>query len=146
MEEFAARDDVYVITTDQCAFGLRARDSLGWALVKKPTKFITNSWYIAKNLNRRCRGGHRHSETVGQGERLMRVIERYPVALVNAVLRGLRQEAIASNMLSSLEAGFHVDEPDVWRVYPEYYNEIYDAISGQHLDPVLVSLGRKDEM
>ena len=49
-------------------------------------------------------------------------------------------------MLSTLEAGPHVDEPDVWRVYPEYYNEIYDAISGQHLDPTLVSEGRKDEM
>ena len=76
----------------------------------------------------------------------MRVIERYPVALVNAVLRGLRQEAIDSNMLSSLEAGPHVDEPDVRRVYPEYYNEIYDAISGQHLDPALVCEARKDEM
>ena len=76
----------------------------------------------------------------------MRVIEGYPVALVNAVLRGLRQEAIARNVVSSLEAGPHVDEPDVWRVCPEYYNEIYDAISGRHLDPALVSLGRKDEM
>ena len=70
---------------------------------------------------------------------MMRVVERYPVALVNAVLRGLRQEAIVRNMISSLEAGPHIDEPDVWQVYPEYYGEIYDAISGQHLDPVLVS-------
>ena len=76
----------------------------------------------------------------------MIIIERYPVALVNAVLRGLRQEAIDSNMLSALEAGPHIDEPDVWRVYPEYYNEIYDAISGQHLDPALVREGKKDEM
>ena len=76
----------------------------------------------------------------------MRVIDRYPVALVNAVLRGLRQEAIDSIMLSALDAGLHVDEPDVWRVHPEYYNEIYDAISGQHLDPALVCEGRKDKM
>ena len=77
---------------------------------------------------------------------MMRVIERCPVALVNAVLRGLRQEAIVRNMISSLEVGPHIDEPDVCQVYPEYYNEIYDAISGQHLDPVLVSKGRQDEM
>ena len=87
--------------------------------MKKPTKFITNSWRIARNSDRRCRGGHRHCETFGQGERLMRIIERYPVALVNAVLRGMRQEAIDSHMLSALEAGPHIDEPDVRRVYPE---------------------------
>ena len=72
----------------------------------------------------------------------MRIIERYPVRLVNAVLIASRQELKKRYQLGALEAGQHVDEPDVWLTSPEYYEEIYDAITGVRLDPALVAKAR----
>ena len=69
------------------------------------------------------------------------------VRLVNAVLRALRQEVKEPwYQLSTLEAGQHVDEPDVWLTSPEYYEEIYDAMTGARLDPALVAKARNIEM
>ena len=48
--------------------------------------------------------------------------------------------------LATLEAGSHVDEPDVWQTHPEYYESIYDANSGTKLDAGLVSKGCEGEM
>ena len=46
----------------------------------------------------------------------MRITERYTVRLVNAVMRSLREEV--KEQLGALEAGQHVDEPDVWLTNP----------------------------
>eukprot|EP00959_Pyramimonas_sp_CCMP1952_P002249 46646-Pyramimonas_sp.AAC.1 len=54
---------------------------------------------IARELTRRCLGRVRHCQTVGPGRRGMRAIERYPPKFVDAVLRGLRREAIARGQL-----------------------------------------------
>eukprot|EP00971_Amphidinium_carterae_P349552 6491074-Amphidinium_carterae.1 len=48
--------------------------------------------------------------------------------------------------ISSIEAGPHVDETGVWDIYPQYYDEVYDNITGVKLDPVLVARGREEEM
>ena len=45
-----------------------------------------------------------------------------------------------------LDAGQHIDEPDEWQTYADYYLEIYNPITGVHLDPALVSKGRTEEM
>ncbi len=76
----------------------------------------------------------------------MQMIERCPVALANAVLKGLRVELAQKGELATLEAGSHVDEPDVWQTHPEYYESIYDANSGTKLDADLVAQGRHAEM
>ena len=39
-----------------------------------------------------------------------------------------------------------MDEPDVWLTNPEYYEEVYDAITGAQLDPSLVAKARIAEM
>ena len=67
----------------------------------------------------------------------MHIIERYPVRLV------LRQERY---LLGALGAGQNVDEPDVWLTSLEYYEEIYDAVTGVKLDPALVAQARNTEM
>jgi hypothetical protein len=64
----------------------------------------------------------------------MRIVERYPLRLVNAVLKALRQEMLATYELNAMEAGQHVDEPDIWQTNSEYYQEVYDAITGVRLD------------
>ena len=107
---------------------------------------MTNSMKVAKALDRRCPGGHRHCNIFSGGAHTMRIIERYPVRLVNVVLKALRQEVKKRYQLGALEAGQHVDEPDVWLTSPEYYEEIYDAITGVRLDPALVAKARNTEM
>ena len=52
----------------------------------------TNSMKVAKALDRRCSGGHRHYNIFCGGVHTMRIIESYSVQLVNAVLKALRQE------------------------------------------------------
>ena len=76
----------------------------------------------------------------------MRISQRYPIRLVNAVLKTLRQEVKKRYKLGTLEAGQHVDEPDVWLTGLEYDEEIYDAVSGVRLDPALVAKARNTEM
>ena len=66
--------------------------------------------------------------------------------LQSAGLCGMRQELVRSPVLGPLEAGPHLDEPDVWATHPQYYAQIYDTTSGVQLDPVLVAQARREEM
>ena len=126
------------VVGDLCPFGLWCTDVEGLALVRKPTGWMTNSMKVAKALDRRCSRGHRHCNIFCGGAHKMRIIERHPVRLVNAVLKALRQEVEKWYQLAALEAGQHVDEPG--------YEEIYDAIIGVKLDLVLVAKARNTEM
>ena len=92
-----------------------------------PRVWMTNSLKVAKALDRRCSGGHRHCNLFSAGAHKMRVVERYPVRLVNAVLRALRQDVKERCQKRAMEAGHHVDEPDVWLRNPEYFEEVNDA-------------------
>ena len=60
----------HLVIAHQCRFGLKGTDQTGEALVKKPTRLLTNSSAIARQLNRQCTGGHQHATTVGQGKML----------------------------------------------------------------------------
>ena len=68
------------------------RHAEGPTLVRKPTGWLTHSMEVAEALDRRCSGGHRHCNIFSGGAHTMRIIEPYPVRLVNAVLRALRHE------------------------------------------------------
>ena len=111
---------VVKILGDQFAFGLWCTDTNGPALFRKPTGWMTNSPKIAKAPDRRCCGGQT-LQLFSAGAHKMRVAERYPLRLVNAVLRALRREVRERNQLSATETGQHVDEPDVCLPNPEYY-------------------------
>ena len=56
------KDDVGVdvVEADQCMYGLKTWGGSTHKLVpaKKPTKFLTNSTWIAQALSRRCKGKH----------------------------------------------------------------------------------------
>ena len=79
---------VYIVTSDQCMFGLTThglrRNDVSRA--KKRTKFMTNSYHIAKELDRTCDGAHKHQALVGGRAK---AAERYPPALCRAICRGL---------------------------------------------------------
>ena len=56
---------VIICEADQCMYGLKTWDSEGRLVpAKKRTKFMTNSEGIARRLQRRCPGKHRHQQLV----------------------------------------------------------------------------------
>ena len=67
-------DDVFEVVGDMCQFGMTQHDDQGEGHVKEATRFMTNSWEIAKILRCRCDGSHRHIQLVGAGRRGPRYI------------------------------------------------------------------------
>ena len=57
---------VYTVKADQCEFGLttKTRDG-GKALAKKPTRFMSNSKTMLRELDRSCSGAHKHEHLMG---------------------------------------------------------------------------------
>ena len=53
--------DVMISQLDQCQYGLWIEDKEGKLLAKKPTKFMTNSPGIVRQLTKRCEGAHTHT-------------------------------------------------------------------------------------
>src|SRR4051812_33126989 len=105
-----------VVDGDQCPFGQWAEDADGWAVAKKPTRWMTNSRAVADAVAIKCSNeacpaeqGHRHVLLIGGKAGLT---ERYPPRLVTAILKGLRRDMVESGLLGSLDAGPTVEEPD----------------------------------
>ena len=48
--------------------------------------------------------------------------------------------------MSALETGRHLDEPDTWQTHLGSYDDVFDAMTGDELDPQLVSASRREEM
>ena len=51
---------VHSVRADMCAYGKRAEEN--GELVKKPTRFVSDSPLILRGLARRCCGGHKHAD------------------------------------------------------------------------------------
>lgn len=96
MEHIMQLPGVFVCRTDMCRYGMRVRDGLNL----KPTRWVTNSWEIAKELQRRCNGGHQH-ETLMGGKAAAAAV--YPPQLCQAVVRGLRRHLRAQGKLSEVK-------------------------------------------
>ena len=60
VQEMARMSGVDVKTADQCMYGLKTWGKDRYQLVpaKKPTKFMTNSPSIGRELSRKCQRGH----------------------------------------------------------------------------------------
>ena len=84
MLELMGLPGVHVCVVDQCAYGLQ----VGHGLNKKPTCFITNSYHIACELQRRCPGDHEHEHLMG-GKAAAAAV--YPPELCKAIIRGLKR-------------------------------------------------------
>ena len=59
------REGVKKSTFHQCMNGLEARDRLGVAPAYKPTSVLTNHVALEEVFRRKCSGGHRHVQLVG---------------------------------------------------------------------------------
>ena len=60
-------EGVTVYEADQCMYGLKTRGAHKGVMVpaKKPTKFMTNSRALGRELSRKCKGLHAHQSLVG---------------------------------------------------------------------------------
>ena len=86
---------------------------------KKPTKFMTNSKVIGRELSRRCDGSHVHQALI---DGRAKDAARYPPALCRALCRGISKEKMlrASERTALLSVG---DGPQVKNVDPEEHHE-----------------------
>ena len=74
----------------QCRYGLRTRGPGGtWMPALKPTRFLSSSEDILRQLGLRCRGAHRHQPLLGSGRASAAAI--YPPGLCKAILVGRRR-------------------------------------------------------
>ena len=99
VEELRMMPDVFTVQSPMCRFGMKMEDNNGkMGYVRKETLWMTNSWYIAEELRGACinklegKEIHRHVHLIG-GQRA-KMAQKYPVALVEAILRGSRKSFV----------------------------------------------------
>ena len=92
---------VDVVETVQCIFGFKSWGGNSHQLVpaKKPTKFMTNSWCIAKELDRRCDGSHVHQALLGGSRASNAAI--YPEELCRQIIIGLTEQMMMDGRIAS---------------------------------------------
>ena len=85
------KEGVLLIEADQCMFGLKTWGDGRSKLVpaKKPTKFMTNSRALGKELCRKCDNSHEHQSLV---DGRAAAAARYPDELCKAICRGIIKE------------------------------------------------------
>lgn len=153
--ELAAQEDVRFITSPMCRWGMQQEDDDGeLKYVRKETGYLTNSRCIAEELRAVCinvqegREVHKHVHLIGGGR--AKAAQRYPPALVRAILRGLKKELRERRQISALEeklTGPSPDDDTEWEeTMKEWGDQFMDDITGTLLDPELVKKARKEEL
>ncbi|MDA8582760.1 hypothetical protein N9L68_00975 [bacterium] len=91
VKELMQKEGVFTVVADQCMFGQVAKSRRGKVegIARKRTRFVTNSWWIADALNRRCNGNHAHVPLL-DGKALQAA--EYPAEMCRAICRGLLRE------------------------------------------------------
>lgn len=104
---------VQVIKMDQCMFGLR--DPVSKKRYKKSTGIMTDCREIAERLSKLCDRNHEHEPILGNvktlcgWKRRSEVAQRYPKAMVNAILAGFleheynKQKEVAVSTVYAVE-------------------------------------------
>ena len=120
MAQLSTIGGVYVVKCDQCMFGLTTWATWGHrrgdlSAERKPTKFMTNSYSIARELERTCDGSHSHQPLV---DGRAKAAERYPPTLCRAICRGLIKKA--KNQVQDLKAMAEVAALGTGRKIPHF--------------------------
>ena len=152
LEDLLSTPGVYLVKGPMCVWGMTAKDAQGEGLVKKTTCWVTNSWFIARELDQECTnasGGkpwHRHVHLVDHRAHQARI---YPPKLVAAILRGLREQLRATGEM--LEYDYPVPEdPVIPRAETQEEGDelesYWDDANHGWLDPKLVRAARAEEI
>ena len=168
IRRIALMPNVTTVIGHQCQY--EAQDKQG-NLVKKPTKFMTNSRHIGESLGCRCggRGGHCSRPTGGShvlcnGARA-KAAAIYPFELCRAILTGFRNQMVADGRLAAGSVGLNcvmIDGLEVATRESHWFagcgdsqilkfkiadeEKFVDDLTGQPLDPSLCRAARKKEM
>ena len=167
VEEVMRQPGVDYAVMDQCQYGQTAENGQP---VKKPTKWMSNSEEILKQLQNRCAGrggwcslGGTHQVCSGSTARKAAL---YPFKLCKAILVGCRNQLLADRRMTEGIHGIHPqgafdDEHEREILCAEWLKEecvdveinsigqqitYRDAMTGQMLDPTLVKAARKLEL
>ena len=93
IKELERHPGVQVVTGDMCRWGMTLEKDISTdepiRLIKKPTKWMTNSPILAKLLQARCNGQHEHERLEGSSR--TKQAESYPIPLVKAILNNIHQ-------------------------------------------------------
>ena len=103
---------VDVFEADQCMYGMKTwgESRAQLVLAMKPTKFMTNSQTIGRELIRKCDGSHEHQPLV-DGRACASA--RYPAALCKALCRGIIKEKLQRSL--DVRAVVEIQEGEHWR-------------------------------
>merc|ERR1712004_296309 len=85
-----------------CQFNMMQEDNEGLGLVKKPTGFLTNAPCIARRLDKKCSGMHRHITLVNGRAKAAEV---YPDKLCRQIVLGLMDQMKQDNRISESGVG-----------------------------------------
>ena len=165
MKELVAEPGVLTSTIDQCLYG--SETDIGEP-IKKPTKFVTNSAEMAKQLCERCLGRHGSCSRPGGGThqqcrgRIARAAAVYSFKLCRAILVGfknqLRQDGRYQDGFVGLMESFDREQEDfeayriadtsgaIFHVHVANEPVFRDDLTGQLLPPELVHAARKKEL
>jgi len=148
VKELLEEEGVMTTVADQCQYGLetKTQDGKGTAPARKRTRFVTNSWGISEELNKKCDGAHVHAHLIG--EKRAEKAARYPKGLCEAICRGLIKEQewredgvqklMALKVTDRVERGEHHEAEDI--------GYAWDDITGETLEMKEVMKARKQEM
>ena len=165
MQELEKEAGVCTSVIDQCLYGCETPQG---EPIKKPTKWITNSAEIAKQLSRRCQGkdgdcsrsgGGTHQQCRGKIARMAAV---YPFKLCRAILVGFRNQLRADGKFEDGFVGvldsfdkeqelfetYRISDASgaVFQVKIAHETEYRDDLTGQLLPPELVRAARAKEL
>ena len=142
LKELRSQTGVVEANAHMCAFGMESQDSEGRGLVKKPTRFLTNSMAIRDKLDQKCSKTHRHVQLLS-GRAAAAAI--YPQKLCDAVLDGLEIE-VSHKFLNNLQ-GTKIPDGVEELHEPDHTGwEFIDDNSGKSLRSEEVRRARAEEM
>ena len=91
IQKLAKQQGVCIYDADQCMYGLKTwgKSKSELAPARKPTKFMTNSRALGRELAGKCPGMHKHQNLL-DGRAVHAA--RYPEELCKAICRGIIRE------------------------------------------------------
>ena len=155
VQKLMAMEGVIVVESPMCKWHMMSEDNQGAGFVKKETRWVTNSPEVAKIIEGKCSGSHRHVHLVNGRARHAQV---YPPKLVSAILKGIRNELRKAGELNELKEATSGPSPDgisndpteelqpIFEEVNEHGGPYYDSVTGMPLDPAKVQAARKEEM
>ena len=138
------------VVAHMCAFGLKSKDENGEGLVKKATRFLSNSMALLAELDQQCPGCARHVNLMA-GRAAKAAI--YPRALCKAVCRGIctHMELDYYDLITVpvADGPKDLDIGAIWeqdQATDPWQRQYWDDVSGKVLNEELVKAARAEEI